>query len=77
MDYSGRAISEHKRGYIPEHIPPILERLNLSPQTWLDELKGFKSVGFSAVGTADQIKTFCQKVGKGFAVGLRLKPALE
>lgn len=77
VDYSGRAISEHKRGYIPGNLPSILERLNLTPDTWLDELIGFKSVGFSAVGTVDQLKTFCKKVGKRFAVGHRLKPALE
>jgi putative transposase len=77
VDYSGRAILETKRGYIPENLPPILDRLGLNPDTWLDELKGFKSVGFSAVGTIDQLKEFCKKVGKRFAVGHRLKPALE
>ena len=77
VDYSGIAILENKRGYIPESLPPILERLQLNPDTWLDELTGFRSVGFSAVGTVDQLKSFCQKVGKRFAVGHRLKPALE
>ena len=77
VDYSGRVILETKRGYIPENLPPILDRLGLDPDTWLDELKGFKSIGFSAVGTVDQLKSFCQKVGKKFAVGHRLKPALE
>ena len=77
VDYSGRSFLENKRGYIPENLPPILDRLSLDPDTWLEELKGFKSIGFSAVGTVDQLKNFCQKVGKKFAVGHRLKPALE
>jgi putative transposase len=77
VDYSGRAILENKRGYIPENLPPILDRIGLNPDTWMDELNGFKSVGFSAVGTVDQLKEFCRNVGKKFAVGLRLKPALE
>jgi putative transposase len=77
VDYSGRAILENKRGYIPENLPSILDRLNLNTDTWLEELKGFKSVGFSAVGTVDQLKEFCKKVSKRFAVGHRLKPALE
>ena len=76
-DYSGRVIVQNKRGSIPENLPSILERLNLNPDTWMDELLGFKSVGFSAVGTVDQLKDFCCKVGKKFAVALRLKPALE
>ncbi|MFC3194060.1 hypothetical protein ACFODZ_07390 [Marinicella sediminis] len=71
VDFSGRAILETKRGYIPENLPPILDRLGLDPDTWLDELKGIKSVGFTAVGTVDQLKSFCQKVGKRFAVGHR------
>ncbi|MFC3195339.1 alpha-amylase family glycosyl hydrolase, partial [Marinicella sediminis] len=77
VDYSGRAILEHKRGYIPENLPPILARLQLTPDSWLDELNGFKTVGFSAVGTVDQLKSFCKKVGKRFAVAHRLKPVLE
>jgi hypothetical protein len=77
VDYSGRTILETKRGSIPENLPPILDRLCLDPETWLEELKGFKSIGFSAVGTVDQLKSFCQKVGKKFAIGHRLKPVLE
>ena len=77
VDYSGRAILENKRGFIPENLPPILDRLGLDPDTWMDELKGFKSVGFTAIGTVDQHRDFCKHVGKKFAVGLRLKPALK
>ncbi|WP_223788713.1 hypothetical protein [Marinicella meishanensis] len=77
VDYSGRAILENKLGYIPQNLPPILDRLGLNPDTWMDELTGFKTVGFSAVGTVDQLKNFCHKVGKKFAMGLRLKAALE
>ncbi|WP_223786816.1 transposase [Marinicella meishanensis] len=77
VDYSGRAILENKRGYTPENLPSILDRLGLNPDTWMDELKGFKSVGFSAVGTVDQLKDFCRQVGKKFALGLRLKTVLE
>jgi hypothetical protein len=77
VEYSGKAILETKRGYISENLPPIFDRLALDPDTSLEELKGFKSVGFSAVGTVNQLKQFCKKVGKRFAVGHRLKPALE
>ncbi len=77
VDYSGRVIRADKCGSLPENMASILERLNLNPDTWIDELKGFKSIGFSAVGTVDQLKNFCQKVGKSFAVGHRLKPVLE
>ncbi|MEZ5472771.1 MAG: hypothetical protein R3E90_13450 [Marinicella sp.] len=77
VDYTGRAIVANKRGYIPEELPPILERLNLNPNTWLDELNNFKSIGITAIGTVDQLKAFCKQVGKQFAKGLKLIPALE
>jgi len=77
VDLTGRAIVANKRGFIPDELPPILERLNLNPDTWLDELNSFKSIGISAVGTVEQLKAFCKKVGKQFSKGLKLIPALE
>ena len=77
VDYTGRVIVANKLGYIPPELPSILERLNLNPDTWLDELNSFKSVGMTAVGTVDQLKSFCREVGKKFTVGLKLIPALE
>ena len=77
VEYTGRAILENKRGYIPSQLPPILKRLNLNPDTWLDELNKFKSAGFTAVGTVDQLKAFCKSVEKKFSRGFKLIPALE
>jgi hypothetical protein len=77
VDGTGRAIIEGKRGSIPKELPNILQRLDLNPDTWLDELKAFKSSGNTAVGTTSQLKEFCQSVGKKFSCGLRLQPALE
>ena len=77
VDATGRAIIETKRGYLPNNLPGILLRLNLNPDTWLDELNQFKTKGITAVGTVDQLKDFCLNVGKKFNIGLMLKPALE
>jgi len=35
--------------------------LGINPDTWLDELKAFKSVGFTAVGTTNQLKEYSEK----------------
>ncbi len=43
VDYTGRAILENKKGFISNQLPDILSRLNLNPDTWLDELNKFKS----------------------------------
>ena len=77
VDGTGQAIIEGKSGYIPKELPDILRRLDLNPETWLDELKAFKTSGITAVGTVSQLKEFCQSVGKKFNIGLKLIPALE
>jgi len=77
VDGTGRAIIEGKSGFIPKELPDILRRLDLNPETWLDELKAFKSSGITAIGTTSQLKDFCQSVGKKFRFGLRLKLLLE
>ncbi|MDH5229502.1 MAG: transposase [Gammaproteobacteria bacterium] len=40
LDWSGRAILPHKRGAIPEHLPPILTRLNINPKSYLHHMQG-------------------------------------
>jgi putative transposase len=77
VDGTGRAIIEGKRGFIPKELPDILLRLDLNPDTWMDELNQFKTKGYTAVGTVSQLKQFCQNVGKKFNIGLKLIPALE
>ncbi len=77
VDATGRAITANKRGYIPKELLDILHRLNLNSDTWLDELKQFKSKGHTAVGTIQQLKDFCQSVQKKWRTGIQLNPALE
>ncbi len=38
LDTVGRVIREGKRGFIPADLPPILERLKIEPQGWLDSI---------------------------------------
>ena len=77
VELTGRAVLETKRGFIPKELPDILDRLNLNPDTWLDELNQFKTSGKTAVGTVSQLKEFCQSVGKKWRTGIQLTPALE
>jgi hypothetical protein len=39
LDHSGRAIREGKRGAIPAGLPPILERLKIGADRWMDILR--------------------------------------
>ena len=77
VDYSGRAQLDNKRGSIPNDIPDVFQRLNLDPNSWLDELKKFKSKGRTAVGTVAQLKQFCKRMKAKWIVSNTLTPALE
>jgi hypothetical protein len=41
LDWTGRQLKPGKRGAIPKNAPPILERLNLSPELWLHAVEHF------------------------------------
>jgi REP element-mobilizing transposase RayT len=77
VDYTGRAQLDNKRGSIPNDIPDVFHRLNLDPNSWLDELKKFKSKGRTSVGTVAQLKTFCKRMKAKWVVSNTLTPALE
>jgi hypothetical protein len=77
VDQTGRVIREDKSGYISQKLGSALTELELNPDTWIDELKGFKSVGYSAVGTVNQLKEYSSRTKRKWSVGIRLKPALE
>jgi REP element-mobilizing transposase RayT len=77
VDETGRCIRGDKRGFISEKSAKAIDEIGINPNSWLDELKGFKSIGFSAVGTAEQLKEYSIKTKKKWSLGIRLTPARE
>ncbi len=77
VDYTGRIQLENKRGFIPHNIADVFSRLKLNPDSWLDELKHFRTKGRTAVGSIAQLKEFCQSIKSKFIVANTLSPALE
>ncbi len=77
VDETGRCIRGDKRGFISEITSRAIDEIGINPDDWLDELKGFKSIGYSAVGTAEQLKEFSKKTKRKWALGIKLTPALE
>jgi REP element-mobilizing transposase RayT len=62
VDWTGRAIVENKRGYIPNHHPPVLERLQVDPKHWLYMTQHFESRFKGLVGTSHALKADCRKL---------------
>jgi hypothetical protein len=57
-DWAGRAIREDKSGAIPLELVPILERLNIDPEAWLDGVKNYGKNYNTVIGTIEGIKQF-------------------
>lgn len=63
IDWTGRAVLDNKRGAISTDAPPIINRLNISPEHWLEISQNFESRFKGLVGSAHSIRTLCTKFG--------------
>ncbi len=54
--WTGRILRDDKKGYIPEHLPDILTRLNIDPRLWVYLTKDFESSFKSLVGSIFKIR---------------------
>jgi hypothetical protein len=48
LDATGRLMREGKRGSIQAELAPILARLDISVESWLETMQGFRMFGFSS-----------------------------
>lgn len=76
VDYTGKCIHPNQKGYIDDGLPDILKRLEIHPDTWIEEMNQFRTNSITVVGTLSQIREFCKSVKKKFSAGFKL-PALK
>jgi REP element-mobilizing transposase RayT len=50
VDYTGKIIRAGKRGAIADHLPPIIQRLNLDQKQWLENTTKFEQVFYQKFG---------------------------
>jgi REP element-mobilizing transposase RayT len=81
VDWGGREIKRHKRGYIPAHAPPILTRLRMDAAPVLDYLARDNIPSLGALGPVSRLRDFAKSIGrtfiKGHAFGSKLCPERE
>ena len=70
VDWSGRIMREDKRGYIPDHLPTILQRLDMDARHWLYLTKNFEQPFKSLVGAAHHVRKACEDLGKCWVHGI-------
>ena len=63
IDWTGRIIRDDKRGAIDATTPPILQRLDISTDHWLELSTRFESRFKGIAGSAESIKELCGHFG--------------
>ena len=71
VDWAGRAVRADKRGAIPAHAPPILVRLGLDPERFLQHQAGHAATeAATMLGHARRIKAAAESFGRRFIKGI-------
>ena len=76
VDWSGRAIVEGKKGFIPEQLPPILQRLKMQPEQYLAYVRKPKYGFANALGALVKLKACAEHFEKAFVKGQTAAAAL-
>ena len=58
VDWTGRTLRKDKRGAIDGQLPPILQRLGIQSENWIDSVSHFHKYFFDAVGTISSLEQF-------------------
>jgi hypothetical protein len=73
LDWTGRQAVRGKRGVVPAHLAPILERLDFPVETWLDLSLGFGRLFHRVAGCPAAVARESARAHRGFrAPGARL-----
>ena len=55
VDTTGRILRDDKRGAIPLHLPPILDRLGIDRKAWVDSATNFEKIYHQRFGRRRQV----------------------
>lgn len=70
VDWTGRVIRGDKRGAIPAHVQPILQKLGVNEANWVNNTQHFGSRFHRALGRIDQIRQLANRTKSKWIKGL-------
>jgi hypothetical protein len=70
VDRSGRSLHAGKRGAIEADLAPILLRIGLNPDSWIDTVSRFGSKFRLAAGLPSSLRRFAAQVGRRWLAGI-------
>ena len=62
---------DDKRGAIPAHLAPILQRLKINENNWIEGIEHYGSYFYRVVGALHRLKEECTKQGRHWLKGQR------
>lgn len=62
IDWTGRAVREDKRGAIEQTLPPILKRLGIEEESWIDSVSHFQKYFSRAAGSVSSMEKYQRKL---------------
>ncbi len=71
LDWTGRKVVEGKKGSIPGHLAPILERLEIDGDQWLYSAQHFGSMFYRVAGRVRKMKEKAIATGQKWVKGIR------
>lgn len=78
VDWAGRNVCVGKRGYIPENAPPILNRLGLDVESFVQHMQGKRphlSIT-NALGRLEKLQAYASQLGVKFIKGFKQTQAI-
>ena len=70
LDWTGRQVRSDKRGGIPPDLRPILERLGLRSESWIDCLEHFSRWPHRAAGHVSLLSDAAARAGRQWFHGV-------
>jgi hypothetical protein len=71
VDWTGRTLRDDKRGAIPAHLAPILQRLKIKEENWINGIQHYGSYFYRVVGSLHNLMNECTKQGRRWLKGQR------
>lgn len=69
LDASGRIVRDGKKGAIPDHLQPILDRLGVRAEMWGTLVNDYHQMFGNVVGSATEVSRLAAKTGKRWRRG--------
>lgn len=71
IDWTGRHLRSDKPGAIPEHLSPILDRMNIDNEKWLTTVRNYGTLFHRVSGRLENIIKMAESIGQKWFCGIK------